>query len=352
MTTTTALASSRPLINSLSAWPSATEVSVVAAGHSRDSTFVTKSPILSVKWEIHSMPHCSLRSNVSPAGSSSVHFSLSPHVFGPLNNCSETFTRSLPPCKFWMSFSAMILDCCQPHAPKLPLPSKRMITSTLDRHSTMLRFSGRRRAQGNSLHGWKLSRNGTLSAAGQTPVPRAGSSTSLVRRKVPESHAFEHVDHTLQSESSQSSSHDAMPQACSSSVLSHGVPLCWASTRIFLLRSITPPPHSALHEDHPLQSLKTQSTGHAAMLQLTSSFKGGHFTPIPMGCTTTLRDLIMVPPPHDTEQSSICQSVTSQSVMKVFCPSIFSNSPRIFVRAQISDRYMFWLSQHFVISVS
>merc|ERR1719220_659467 len=201
-----------------------------------------------------------------------------------------------------------------------------------------------------SLQSLKLRRRPS-SGSQQWPLPIAGVWTYFVRLCVPPPHIFEQADHSLHSDKTQSASQPWMLHASSSSVSSQGSPPWFASTWTERVLSLTPPPHSAEHADHPSQSLSWQSTGQAWSLQPTSAVSGGHCTPPPWGCVIMLRVLLMVPPPHVAEHSSSLQSDTAQSMKYRFLPSILATSPRIFSRAHNSDLASFLLSQHVFISV-
>mmetsp|Transcript_60094 Transcript_60094/g.174002 ORF Transcript_60094/g.174002 Transcript_60094/m.174002 type:complete len:356 (+) Transcript_60094:422-1489(+) len=244
------------------------------------------------------------------------------------------------------SFTVSSLDIAQPWLPKLPLLSSTMTTSNFEAQFNFVRFGGSKVEQSKVLHGSNIIRTSS-SSPGHSPLPSAGVAMLLVRPRLPPPQAWLHVDQGLQSARTQSASQAWPLQTSSSSVSSQASPPCCISTRTLRERSRTPPPHSAEQEDQPPHASRTQSMGHGCMLHSSSMDRGGQAMP-PSGGTITSRDFLRTPPPQVDEHSNSLQSLTSQSVMKRVTPSNLYNSPRIFSRAQISERSLFCSSQHFV----
>ena len=80
------------------------------------------------------------------------------------------------------------------------------------------------------------------------------------------------------------------------------------------VRELSPPPHATLHALHSAHESTMQFTGHDCSLQGLVSNNPGHCIPPCKGCTTTLRAMPDVPPPHVALHSvSGPQPETSQS---------------------------------------
>merc|ERR1719195_1139651 len=346
ITTTTELASCLPLTNSLSACPKATEVRVLAPGHSISLAVSANSSVSLVKWLTHVMPHWVSMSIAVPFPAW-VHNSKSSQLGGPLKSWRATFTSVLFRPKAVINLLATIFVLFQPSSLRLALPSSKTTTSTLEiQLRVSLPVPSRILLHEKSLQSLNSNRS-SLSASQHLPAPRFGDVTVLVRLCVPSPHCLEQLPQLLHSDNSQSASQDWILHASSSSVSSQGLPPCRASTSMERVLSKTPPPHSAEQDDQPPQSLSLQSTGQTWVLHCSTISKGGHSMPPPSGCVTTLRDFVIVPPPHVAEHSSLLHSDTSQSLMDVTgLPSIFKSSPRIFSKAHNSDFAVFWLSQH------
>mmetsp|Transcript_76306 Transcript_76306/g.120487 ORF Transcript_76306/g.120487 Transcript_76306/m.120487 type:complete len:223 (-) Transcript_76306:648-1316(-) len=147
---------------------------------------------------------------------------------------------------------------------------------------------------------------------GHLPDPSAGCFTNFVRFLVPPSQSLEHVDHFVQSLSSQSNSQAAILHALLSFCLPHGLPLYLIAILMSRTRCCTPPPHSAEHLLHPLHWSCLQSTGHGSLLQLLIAANGKHAAP-PFGCVKTLLLNFCSPPAHFFVHSSGAHFETSQS---------------------------------------
>mmetsp|Transcript_25099 Transcript_25099/g.65571 ORF Transcript_25099/g.65571 Transcript_25099/m.65571 type:complete len:367 (+) Transcript_25099:712-1812(+) len=166
------------------------------------------------------------------------------------------------------------------------------------------------------------------SESGHVPPPVASVITSLPRAIEPPPHILEHVDHSLQSDSSHSRSHASRLQPSVSPVSSQAWPPCAGSTLGLRMRCLTPPPHAALHALHSLQESSSQSTGQGCSAHLRSSSSGGHPTPPLLGGETVCLRSTWVPPPQVAEQASGTQSVTAQSWKAPSPPDILSTSTR------------------------
>ena len=119
--------------------------------------------------------------------------------------------------------------------------------------------------------------------------------------RTPPPHDFEHCEKALKSLTAQSTGHGCVLHVRFSTKAKHGLPPCagWEMTdRDF---DCTPPPHDFEHCVKSLNLLTAQSTGHVWLLQGRSSIKGPHCFPSSVGCVMTLRDLVCMPSPHETE---------------------------------------------------
>eukprot|EP00419_Tripos_fusus_P015768 CAMPEP_0172735018 /NCGR_PEP_ID=MMETSP1074-20121228/111393_1 /TAXON_ID=2916 /ORGANISM="Ceratium fusus, Strain PA161109" /LENGTH=143 /DNA_ID=CAMNT_0013563925 /DNA_START=532 /DNA_END=959 /DNA_ORIENTATION=- len=132
----------------------------------------------------------------------------------------------------------------QPMAPRLPLPSRSKTTSSFLAQRVSAGF-GLSSTQACLLHGrWvNLAR---LLVLGHWPRPIAGLSTWRLRVCRPPPQLREHADHRLQADKEQSSSQACTLQLCVSVVSPHSLPWYLGRSRIFRIRSWTPPPHCAL----------------------------------------------------------------------------------------------------------
>mmetsp|Transcript_60660 Transcript_60660/g.167779 ORF Transcript_60660/g.167779 Transcript_60660/m.167779 type:complete len:235 (+) Transcript_60660:674-1378(+) len=175
----------------------------------------------------------------------------------------------------------------------------------------------------------------------------AGFLTMRFRTETPPPQPLLQVPQPLQRPRMQFLLQDWVLQASASSVRSHGSPPCAAGTLTCLERCRTPPPHLAEQELHPLQAPNLQSTGQGCVLHSSVASSGGHAAP-PLGATVTVRRSWREPRPQGLVHSETTHSLTAQSVMKTFAPSILYNSPRIFVKAQSSLRASFCSEQHCV----
>merc|ERR1719487_1752230 len=147
----------------------------------------------------------------------------------------------------------------------------------------------------------------------QSPPCWAGVSTLLKRTCEPPSHILLHVDHLVHGASSQSILHFAILQLASSLVAPHGSPPCLASTSTLRSRSMTPPPHGALHELQPVHSPIWQFTGQSSSPHFSTISKPGHSAPPFCGGVRTLRVKVWVPPPHVEVHALLSHFETTQS---------------------------------------
>mmetsp|Transcript_5251 Transcript_5251/g.15144 ORF Transcript_5251/g.15144 Transcript_5251/m.15144 type:complete len:262 (-) Transcript_5251:1363-2148(-) len=190
------------------------------------------------------------------------------------------------------------------------LPSTRSATSTLDLHLEMRWFFGR--SQAGNWHILKFARS-WLCGPGQLPVPTANSRTFRVRCCVPLPQVALQADHSVHLLNLQSWLQACALHSCASVTLPQGWPPCSAFWSTFRIRSLMPPPHSAEHSLHPLQTPTLQSTGHFSAPQFCINFSGGQPAPRTGGEITVRVSSRRPPPPQGTEQTPSAQAETWQS---------------------------------------
>mmetsp|Transcript_44772 Transcript_44772/g.103750 ORF Transcript_44772/g.103750 Transcript_44772/m.103750 type:complete len:221 (-) Transcript_44772:941-1603(-) len=217
----------------------------------------------------------------------------------------------------WTNFPPNDFTFAQPASPILPLPSKMRTMSNLDLHFNVSPVFGLHTAELQRLYCKRTSESGL----GQLPWPLASTPMSRLRTWKPPSHALEHEDHLVHSESVQSRSQAPALHMALSEVASHGRPPLLGCLRMDRTRSMMPPPHCALQELQPPHCDKEQSVGQACTLQRLFITKGGQAAPRLAG-TTTERTIFCTPPPQGSLHSSGIHGDTSQSWMKGLLASI------------------------------
>lgn len=110
-----------------------------------------------------------------------------------------------------------------------------------------------------------------------------------------------------------------------------------------LLLFCMPFPHKTEHSDHAVQPLHVPLVGQQFTLQAIVCWSGPVHVP-PHEAPTQRRYLVMLPPPHETEQSLHCDHVlkvpfTRQQPMSQDCVSTLAPSQT----PQLHSRVLFWV---------
>mmetsp|Transcript_125461 Transcript_125461/g.362965 ORF Transcript_125461/g.362965 Transcript_125461/m.362965 type:complete len:343 (-) Transcript_125461:1535-2563(-) len=311
-TMTTDFALGRPLLNSDFASERAMEVNVVPANHFACCAFFSTSWMLLVKRDNQTTPQ-SFSMSGDALASEEVQLSSASTVVGPLNNNRAKFTMSfLAPCIAWISLTAIFCDCSQPFLPKLPLPSRRMMTSNGELHRNVV-FPGARSFWQDWVLHLRNCKRCLLFHRGQEPRPFALTFTLFMRIRRPEPHALEQALHLPQLLNLHGALHACTLHAWVSDSFGHGSPPYFGSWIRCRSLVMMPPPQSEEQLDHADHSATLHGTGHAWRLHVRCILSGGQAVPL-AGAKVTFRVRFWTPPPQLLEHCSSTQSDTWQSV--------------------------------------
>mmetsp|Transcript_115681 Transcript_115681/g.230600 ORF Transcript_115681/g.230600 Transcript_115681/m.230600 type:complete len:297 (+) Transcript_115681:472-1362(+) len=155
------------------------------------------------------------------------------------------------------------------------------------------------------------------STPGQPPSPRAGCRMWRLRNWCPPPQTLLQADHSVQSFRTQSRSHGWALHGRSCIVSAAGIPPCCASRTTLRCLVLVPPPHAREQRDHEVHRPIKPSMGQGRSLQERMVLRRGHPVSLPEGEKMTLRVMFCIPPaPHSFVQGPMTQSVTWQSPMK------------------------------------